>query len=349
MTFADLKTAHPIEEIVARYVELRPSGSNLVARCPFHDDQGRPNLVVFLRTQTWKCFACGAMGDILDFVARIEDVPTAEAARRIQNMHQAERREPPATRTLRAPDVVIDRVYRALIAQLGLSEEHRAALLHRGLSPEAVMEAGYRSLPVSGRDRVVEDLLRRGVDLGGVPGFARPRKGGNWRLYGQPGLLIPVRDLHGAILGCQVRSDQNASSRYRWLSTPDTERRAGGASSGAPCHVAGRGFLDGRLWITEGPLKADVTSHRLSVPVLGVAGVANWRKAVPLVRETGAERIILAFDQDEREETRKAVERNLAEFREALQAMQVRVLTASWKEGKGIDDALALGKSVKVS
>ena len=350
MTFADLKTEYPIAEVVARYVEIKEKGSYLLGRCPFHDDRGRPNMAVFPRTNTFKCFACGAMGDILDFVARIEDVPAAEAARRIQNMHRIERRDPPPARMLRAPDVVIDRVYRALIAQLGLTEEHRAALLHRGLSPEAVTEAGYRSLPVSGRGRVVEDLLRRGVDLGGVPGFARPRKGGAWRLYGQPGLLIPVRDLHGAILGCQVRSDQNASSRYRWLSTPDTERRAGGASSGAPCHVAGQGFLGGRptLWITEGPLKADVTSHRLSVPVLGVAGVANWRKAMPLVRETGAERIILAFDQDERAETRQAVERNLFEFRQELQALKVRVLTASWKEGKGIDDALALGRAVKV-
>ena len=97
------------------------------------------------------------------------------------------------------------------------------------------------------------------------------------------------------------------------------------------------------------PLKADVTSHWFSVPVLGVAGVANWRKAVPVVQESGAARVILAFDQDEREETRKAVKRNLAELREALQALMVRVLTASWKEGKGIDDALALGKAVMVS
>ena len=142
-----------------------------------------------------------------------------------------------------------------------------------------------------------------------------------------------------------MRSDQKVSSRYRRLSTPDMERRAGGASSGAPFHVAGKGFLGGRptLWITEGPLKADVASHRLSVPVLGVTGVANWRKAVPVVRESGAERTILAFDQDERDETRRAVERNVAEFRGELAGLKVRVFTATWKECEGIDDALALG------
>lgn len=34
---------------------------------------------------------------------------------------------------------------------------------------------------------------------------------------------------------------------------------------------------------------------------------------------------------------------------EALQALKVRVLTASWKDGKGIDDALVLGRAIKVS
>ncbi len=350
-SFAEIKAAHPIEEIVARYVELRPSGSNLVGRCPFHDDQGRPNLVVFLRTQTWKCFACGAMGDVLDFVAKAEDVPTAEAARRIQGMRQvAHASLPPIAEVSRATDEGVDSVYQALISHLSLSEKHAAALRRRGLSPEAIREAGYRSLPLDGRERVVDDLLHQGARLEGVPGFARPRQGGSWRLYGQPGLLIPVRDPQGRILGCQVRSDRPSGNRYRWLSTPDTDRRVGGASSGSPCHVAGRRFLGRRpmVWITEGPLKADVTAHRLSAPVLGVAGVANWRKAMEVVKKIQPQRVIVAFDQDERPETRQAVERNLAEFREALLSLKVRVQTASWGEGKGIDDALTLGHSIAV-
>ena len=54
MTFADLKTEHPIAEVVARYVELKEKGSYLLGRCPFHDDRGRPNMAVFPRTNTFK-------------------------------------------------------------------------------------------------------------------------------------------------------------------------------------------------------------------------------------------------------------------------------------------------------
>ncbi len=60
-----------------------------------------------------------------------------------------------------------------------------------------------------------------------------------------------------------------------------------------------------------------------------MAGVANWRTAMPLAWENGAEQISLAFDHDEREETHKAVERNLVGLREALLTLKVRVRAAS--------------------
>jgi DNA primase len=51
---AALKSAHPIADVVARYgVDLRPCGRTLVGRCPFHADQGRPNLTVYPATASY--------------------------------------------------------------------------------------------------------------------------------------------------------------------------------------------------------------------------------------------------------------------------------------------------------
>jgi len=45
--------------------------------------------------------------------------------------------------------------------------------------------------------------------------------------------------------------------------------------------TAGKGWYDsskeGRLWITEGALKADISSLRLNEPVIGIAGVTCTR------------------------------------------------------------------------
>jgi DNA primase len=69
-----LKLAHPIEDVVVRYgIELKRQGHGLVGRCPFHADGGRPNLHVFVPTQSWFCFRCCLGGDVLKFVMLADD------------------------------------------------------------------------------------------------------------------------------------------------------------------------------------------------------------------------------------------------------------------------------------
>ncbi|MCC6190628.1 MAG: hypothetical protein IT318_16485 [Anaerolineales bacterium] len=66
----EIKARHSLQEAAARYIpDLRHSGSNLVGRCPFHDDR-HPSFAVHLPTQTWTCYAasCGLGGDVIDLV-----------------------------------------------------------------------------------------------------------------------------------------------------------------------------------------------------------------------------------------------------------------------------------------
>jgi DNA primase len=64
---ARLKYEIPIATVVERFVELRPSGFNFSARCPFHTDR-EPSFIVFPRTNTFHCFGCRAGGDAISFL-----------------------------------------------------------------------------------------------------------------------------------------------------------------------------------------------------------------------------------------------------------------------------------------
>ncbi|CAG0981477.1 DNA primase [Anaerolineae bacterium] len=77
-----VRANNPIEQVIARYVELRPSGRRLTARCPFHEDRS-PSLVVYVANQSWYCFGCDTGGDVFKFVERIENVSFAEALQRL--------------------------------------------------------------------------------------------------------------------------------------------------------------------------------------------------------------------------------------------------------------------------
>ncbi|MEN9277477.1 MAG: CHC2 zinc finger domain-containing protein, partial [Thermostichus sp. DG_1_5_bins_95] len=69
-------------EVVAEKVVLRRQGKNYVGLCPFHNDR-KPSFQVSPSKQIYKCFSCGAGGDVLRFVSQIEGISFTEAVRKL--------------------------------------------------------------------------------------------------------------------------------------------------------------------------------------------------------------------------------------------------------------------------
>lgn len=59
-----------IVEVVSRYVHLKKEGVEHVGLCPFHQDD-KPSIKVNEKKKMYKCFACGAGGDTIDFLMRM--------------------------------------------------------------------------------------------------------------------------------------------------------------------------------------------------------------------------------------------------------------------------------------
>src|SRR5450432_1780548 len=70
--------------IRARGVELKPSGGDLVGRCPFHDDHD-PSLRVTPGKGLWRCMSCGATGNVIQFVQRFDGVSFRHAFELLKN------------------------------------------------------------------------------------------------------------------------------------------------------------------------------------------------------------------------------------------------------------------------
>jgi DNA primase len=73
-----LKQAIPIQDVIAKYAELRPSGAHLVCRCPFHEEK-TPSFAVYPATGTYYCFGCRAHGDLVAFVMHKESMTFGQA------------------------------------------------------------------------------------------------------------------------------------------------------------------------------------------------------------------------------------------------------------------------------
>lgn len=73
-----IKEKIAIDELVGQYVDLKPAGRSLTARCPFHEEK-TPSFYVTPDRGIYKCFGCGKGGDIFSFIQDIEGIGFREA------------------------------------------------------------------------------------------------------------------------------------------------------------------------------------------------------------------------------------------------------------------------------
>lgn len=74
----EIRSHSDIVEVVSKYIPLSKKGKNYVGVCPFHDDRD-PSLTVSQDKQIFKCFACGAGGNVFGFVSRYENISFVES------------------------------------------------------------------------------------------------------------------------------------------------------------------------------------------------------------------------------------------------------------------------------
>ena len=75
-----LKSSVDIVKVVGEYVRLRKAGAGprYTGLCPFHTEK-TPSFSVHHTHQFYKCFGCGAGGDVIKFVMEIERLSFFEA------------------------------------------------------------------------------------------------------------------------------------------------------------------------------------------------------------------------------------------------------------------------------
>jgi hypothetical protein len=331
---------------------VRKQGDEFRCRCPAHDDHG-PSL--YVRVNEGKALVhCNAdcrleeICDRLDLaVADLffdEDDELIDLDCEVQN--DGVGTAPPAgaegPAAIAAPGAELrNAVYTDLLSQLELSTAHFDSLVKRGLPAAEITRLGYKTADSGKVYKAVDNLLAKyGRDtLLQVPGFM----GKNDRVVftAHKGIVIPVRNLQGAITALKVRHDEGHNGpKYTWVSSKNV-------SCGNVAHVPlGVSAPAATVRLTEGEIKADISFVLSGAPTVSAPGVTNWPLAVPVLKGLGAKKVLLAFDQDGKPGTLAATEKALYGLtREGFEAA-----LESWDgaAAKGVDDLLAGGRQPEV-
>ena len=70
--------------VEAKGIALKKNGKGWFGLCPFHADKN-PSLSINPNKNLWQCFGCGAAGDVIRFVEMFDQVPFAEAVKRLSD------------------------------------------------------------------------------------------------------------------------------------------------------------------------------------------------------------------------------------------------------------------------
>jgi len=127
-----------IEDVIGEYLDLKSSGQNFKALCPFHQEK-TPSFVVSPDKKIWKCFGCGEGGDIFSFVMKQENLEFKDALRHLAQkagvslslIKQPEDRQ--KERLLKIQELA-DKYFRAALKISPAAQDARAYLyLERGI------------------------------------------------------------------------------------------------------------------------------------------------------------------------------------------------------------------------
>ena len=140
----EIKARNDVADVIGTYVTLKRAGSNMNGLCPFHNEK-TPSFVVFNATQSFYCFGCGAAGDVVTFVRKIENLDYVEALRFLAKrsgvtIPEEEEKTGGVRRTrIFEMNKAAARFFRS---QLLLSKDAKAYVIKRGLTQKTVDRFG---------------------------------------------------------------------------------------------------------------------------------------------------------------------------------------------------------------
>jgi len=227
----EVRERAPILEVISDYMSLRKSGANYQGLCPFHGEKS-PSFNVNPARGIFHCFGCGAGGNVVTFVMRMEGMNFPAAVKFLAKRVGVDIPERPLTRDekrkvdeqelLYGINELAAQFYRRVLETDEAGAAGRSYLQRRGVDDPtaAVYRMGFAP---EGWDNLARHLSRKGVAAEDAEklGLLRKREGrdGYYDTF-RNRLLFTISDLHGRAIGFGGRVMDDSLPKY--INSPES-------------------------------------------------------------------------------------------------------------------------------
>jgi len=232
-TVSQVQQANDIVDVISEHLRLAKKGKEMVGLCPFHDDH-RPSLTVNPAKQIFKCFACGAGGDVLKFVQLRENLSFGQAIERLAEragirIEQKQRAKDgtQASRQADAKDLARINAWALKFWRNNLEDERRGSFAREYIRGRQISDESVKNWALGLATDSWQELVDAGVSakipfkLLELAGLVNARDNGEG-FYDKfrNRLMFPITDVTGRIIGFGGRN--LASDGAKYINSPTT-------------------------------------------------------------------------------------------------------------------------------
>ncbi len=343
--------ASDIVRLVGEHLTLKRKGREFVAVCPFHDDHA-PSMYVSPHKQIYKCFSCGAGGNIIDFVINYHKMEFREALQYLADRFGVTltpmRRpgtgerfgasgddEPAVNRqSVLAANATAQQFFRLILEHAEHGANARAVVERRAISPEMIKLFQLGAAPDKW-DGLNLTIANKGLDPAPfvAAGLLRTREsGGQFDMF-RNRLLFPILDQLGRVVAFGGRKI-NEQDEPKYINSPESLVFNKSATLYGLFQAGDSIRAAGRVIVTEGYMDT-IACHQAGVRnVVATLGTALNAQGARVLQRLCNE-VVLLFDGDEAGQ--RAADRAIEVF--FASNLDVKIATLAAARDSGTIDA----------
>lgn len=298
----ELQEKVDIESVISSSITLKRRGKTLVGLCPFHNEK-TPSFTVYPESNSFYCFGCGAGGDVITFVRRMENLDYIEAVKSVAQMAGVPMPEDGYDDTLskqRMKLLSANREAARFYHERLMDPKNKEALdyfLNRGLSINTIRRFGLGYAPNDWRE-LINHLKSKGFtehELVLANLARRSDKNGRANFYDnfRNRVMFPIIDLRGNVIafGGRVMDD----SKPKYINTSDTLVYK--KSNGVFGLNLAKNANDNKLILVEGYMDVIALHQAGFTNAIACLGTAFTSEQANLLSRY-ADEVIICYDND---------------------------------------------------
>ncbi len=296
----EIRNSVDIVDVISEYIPLTAKGKNFFGVCPFHADHS-PSMSVSREKQIYRCFSCGASGNVITFLMNYENINFVEALKKLAdkagitislgNVKQKTNKN----KELYDIYETSQKIYQNnLNSELGIKAKEY--LKNREITNEIIKEFGI-GLAIKDSKLITNMLLKKGYkekDLINSGLVGDNEKGLHDIYYNR--IMFPLYDLNGNIVGYSGRIYDSLDTA-KYVNTKETPIFKKGELLYNYHRAKEEARKTGKIIVMEGFMDV-IAAYKVGIKnVVATMGTAVTENQANLIKRMAKE-VILCFDGD---------------------------------------------------